>query len=137
MNIRRWGAAALVAAMVMAAASCTSAPPQEALKIASIDLSNAVDDKGRVVSLSETYPPTGTVYASIATEGSGTGTLKARWFDLQGGVLKEETKTVTATGPTHTAFSHLPPGGWPAKGRYKAEFSIDGKDTRTREFEIR
>jgi hypothetical protein len=137
MDIRRWGAATVVAAMVMVAVSCTSKPPEEPLKIAAIDLSNAVDDKGRVVSLSETYPPTGTVYASISTEGSGTATLKARWLDQQGGVLKEESKTVTATGPTHTAFSHLPPGGWPAKGRYKVEFTIDGKDNRTREFEIR
>lgn len=127
----------VVAAMVMAAVSCTSKPPEEALKIAAVDLSNAVDDKGRVVSLSETYPPTGTVYASIATEGSGTGTLKARWLDQKGAVLKEETKSVTATGPTHTAFSYMPSGGWPAKGRYKVEFTIDDKDKRTREFEIR
>ncbi len=135
MRIRRWGAAAIVAVMVMSAASCSK--PAEPVKMVEINLSNAVDKNNVVVSLSETYALQGTVYASIATEGSGEATLKARWFDPQGKPLTEQTQTVHPTAPAHFEFHYMPPGGWPAPGRYKVEFTIDGKEQRSREFNVR
>ena len=135
MRIRRWGAAAVVAVMVIGAASCSK--PAEPVKIESINLSNAIDQNNHVVSLSETYAQQGTVYASIATEGAGEATLKARWLDPTGKVLTEQAQTVHPTQPSFFEFHYLPPGGWPVTGRYKAEFSIDGKDTRSREFQVR
>ena len=47
--------------------------PAEPMKIASIDISNAIDANNNVISLSETYAVQSTVYASVATEGSGHG----------------------------------------------------------------
>lgn len=110
--------------------------PAEPLKITAIDLGHRVNDDNRVPSSSETFGPADTVYASISVEGTGPGTLAARWTNADGQVLAEQTQKIAPTAPAHFEFHVAPPGGWP-KGRHKAVFTLDGVGSRTREFEVR
>ncbi len=122
---------------LLLAGACSSAcsKPVEPLKITAIDLGHRVDDDNRVPSSSETYDPADTVYASISVEGTGSGTLTARWMGADGQVFAEQTQKIAPTVPAHFEFHLAPPGGWP-KGRHKAVFTLNGVGSRTREFEV-
>jgi hypothetical protein len=119
---------------LLLAGACSK--PAEPLKIAAIDLGHGVSDDNRVPSPSETYAAAGTVYASISVEGTGSGTLTARWTSADGQLLAEQTQKIALIAPAHFEFHLAPPGGWP-KGRHKAVFTLNGGDSRTREFEVR
>jgi hypothetical protein len=119
---------------LLLAGACSG--PGEPLKITAIDLGHRVSDDNRVPSSSETYGPADTIYASISVEGTGSGTLAARWTNADGEVLAEQTQKIAPTAPTHFEFHLAPPGGWP-KGRHKAVFTLDGAGSRAREFEVR
>lgn len=126
----------LVATVLLCALGAACSAPSEPLKVSAIDLGIGVDDKNRVLSPSETFSQKSTIYASIATEGSGKGTLAARWTDSGGQLLSEQTQAIETDAPAHFSFNFAPPGGWP-KGRHKVVFTLDGGGTRTREFEVR
>jgi len=127
--------AAAVAAVVALCLGCNK-PAGEPLKITAIDLGPAVTDDKIVRSPAETFAPTSTIYASIATEGAGNGTLTARWTAADGKLLAEQKQTITPTKATHFEFHYAPAGGWPV-GRHKVVFALDGGGARTREFEVR
>lgn len=133
-SIRRT-AARMGVLLVLVAAACSA--PSEPVKIAGVDLTHEVDQHNEPRSARETFSPLSTIYASIATEGTGTATLAAKWTDPTGKVLADQTQTINPTKPQRFEF-HIPPeGGKHATGRYKVVITLNGGATRTREFEIR
>lgn len=125
------------AAIVLAAClldACSK--PGEPLTMTRIDLGSHVNDDNSVSSPSETFSPSSTVYGSIGTEGTGTGTLAAQWVGADGKVFTDQTQKINPTKPAHFEFHFVPPGGWPP-GRHKVIFKLDDGAPRTREFEIR
>ncbi len=125
-----------LALLVVGCALAACSKPAEPLKITSIDLATYVNDDKSISSPSETFASTSTIYASIATEGAGAGTLKAQWVGADGQALTDQTQQINPTKPAHFEFHFAPAGGWP-KGRHKVTFTLDGSGTRTREFEVR
>jgi hypothetical protein len=119
---------------LLLAGACSK--PAEPLTITAIDLGHRVSDDNRVPSPSETYAAADTVYASISVEGTGSGTLTARWTSADGQLLAEQTQPIAPTAPAHFEFHEAPPGGWP-KGRHKVVFTLNGGGSRTREFDVR
>jgi hypothetical protein len=132
---RRWIHTAALAAMAAAWIGCTS-KSAEPLKITAVDLGSAITDEKKVTAAGQTFAPTSTIYASIATDGSGAGTLTARWTAPDGQVLVEQKQTINPTGPAYFEFHHAPAGGWPV-GRHKVVLALDGGGARAREFEVR
>ncbi len=125
----------LGALLLVGAAACSE--PTEPVKIVAVDLTHEVDQHNEPRSARETFAPQSTIYASIATEGSGKGTLAAKWTDPDGKVLAEQTQDINPTKPQRFEF-HIPPAqGQHPLGRYKVVITLDGKGTRSREFEIR
>ena len=110
--------------------------PAEPVKITRADLSTQLNADRSISSASETFAPNSTVYGSVATEGSGSATLTAKWVSADGQVLAEQKQPITPTRAEFFEFHFAPPGGWP-KGRHKVTFAIDGTGARTREFEVR
>ncbi len=122
-------------ALVMALAACSA--PSEPVKIVAVDLTHEVDEHNEARSARETFAPTSTIYASIATEGTGSAKLTAKWTDPDGKVLADQSQDINPTKPQRFEF-HIPPsGGTHPLGRYKVVISLNGGSTRTREFEIR
>ena len=129
-------------AILLVTAACTS-EPDVPLKIVGVDLSHEIDQHNEPRSARETFAPTSTVYAAVAIEGKGKGTLAARWTDPEGKVLAEQSQEITVTQPDPKApqrFEHhlKPEGDWPvSEGRYKVVITLNGKEPKTREFGIR
>jgi len=124
------------ALLVLGCALAACSKPAEPVKITSIELGTFVGDDKSISSPSETFASSSTIYASIATESAGAGTLKAKWVSADGQTLTEQTQQINPTKPAHFEFHFAPPGGWP-KGRHKVTFTLNGSGTRTREFEVR
>ena len=122
---------------LLALAACTSSPPAEPVKIVAVDLTHEIDQHNEARSARETFAPTSTIYASIATEGTGNATLAAKWTDPEGKVLADQNQTINPTKPQRFEFHIPPPDGGHPIGRYKVVITLNGGSTRTREYEIR
>jgi hypothetical protein len=123
------------AVLMIALAACSA--PSEPVKIVAVDLTHEVDEHNEPRSARETFAPTSTIYASIATEGTGKATLSAKWTDPNGQLLADQTQDINPTKPQRFEF-HIPPAtGTHPLGRYKVVLSLNGGSSRTREFEIR
>lgn len=125
---------AMSVGVLLLLAACSQ--PTEPVKITAIDLSHEVDAHNEPRSARETFAASSTVHASIATEGGGPATLAARWTDASGKVLAEQSQAISPTKPQRFEFHLKPDGDWPL-GRYKVVITLNGKEPRTREFEIR
>lgn len=130
----------LVGAVMLFALSACSAP-SEPLKIGLVDLTHEVDEHNEARSARETFAPTSTIYASILIEGTGKGTLAAKWTDPTGKVLADQHQDINNTKPTRYEF-HIPPAqGEHPLGRYRVIITLNGGkeagSTKNREFEIR
>ena len=136
---RRKGA---VAAMMLVLGLAGCSQPAEPLKIVAVDLTHEIDEHAEPRSARETFAPTSTVYASIATEGTGKGSLSAKWTDPSGKVISDEKKDINPTKPQRFEFHVAPPSGGHPLGRYKVTVALNGGEgghgaLRNREFEIR
>jgi hypothetical protein len=120
--------------LLIACGACSK--PAEPVRITGIELGSTINTDNTVSSPNVTFPPNATVYASIATEGTGSGTLASRWIGADDQVFTEQTQSINPTKPAYFEFHFVAPGGWP-KGRHKVVFTLNGGGTRTREFEIR
>jgi hypothetical protein len=129
-------AAAWVAACALVALAACSREPVEPVKITGVDLSHEIAANNEPRSARETFAPSSTVYAAIATEGSGPATLAAKWTDASGKVLADQNQSINPTKPQRFEFHLDPDGDW-ALGRYKVVITLNGAAPRSREFEIR
>lgn len=112
-------------------------PSAATLSVSGVDLGTAVGADNRIASPVTTFAGRDTIHASVATDGSGSGsTVTTRWTFQDGQVVHEEKKSVTTTGPAMHDFSISKPDGFPV-GRYKLEVMVDGTTVQTREFEVR
>jgi hypothetical protein len=119
--------------LLVAAGACK--PPPEPLKLKAIELGTAVDKQNRVESPTRSFAPDATVYASIATEGGGTGKLTVQW--LAGThVVASQTQDVNPSAPARFVFHFASPGGWPA-GTNRIMFSLNDGEKHTAEFQVR
>ena len=125
--------------LLIGVAACSA--PSEPLKIALVDLTHEVDQHNEPRSARETFAPTSTIYASILIEGTGKGTLEAKWSDPSGNQLADQHQDINNTKPTRYEF-HIPPAeGQHPLGRYRVIITLNGGkepgSTKNREFEIR
>jgi hypothetical protein len=106
--------------------------------LSAVTLGKAVGADKKVSAPTEVFAKGDTIHASIDTTGAGTATVVARWTyskDGQTVPVKEETATITPTGPATTEFHISKPDGWPV-GDYQVEVLVDGKSAATRSFKV-
>ena len=134
-----------VAPAPQAAPAPTTAPvsvPPPAIAgvtVGSITLGNAIGAGKKVTQASDSFGKKDTIYASVETTGSGTATLKAKWTYRKGGqesLVKEETQTITPTGPATSEFHISKPDGWPV-GDYQVEIFVEDKPARSKTFTVK
>jgi hypothetical protein len=121
------------AAPVSTPAAPASATP---VTLVSVDIGSAVGPDQKVTAATTTFTPRDTIYASVATDGTGNATLDAKWTYQDGQTVKEDSKTIAATGPATTTFSISKPDGWPA-GDYKVEISLNGTPAASKDFSVK
>lgn len=111
-------------------------PTTPALQVASVELGRSIDAERRITGPTDDFTTRDTIYASVATTGSGNGTLTARWTFEDGQVVEESQQSVAAAGPANTEFHIAKATPWPA-GKYRVIISLDGKEVGNKEFEIK
>lgn len=116
------------------------APPPAPVGVTlfTVTLGKAVGADKKVSSPSETFAKGDTIFASIDTTGTGSATLSARWTYSKDGktvTVKEDTATISATGPSTSEFHISKPDGWPL-GTYQVEIAVNGKSAATKSFKV-
>ena len=112
-----------------------AAPAVAAVRITDVKLGNALGTDKHVTESRDTFAPKDTVFASVATEGSGSATLAAHWTFQDGQTVHQDSRAISPTGAAVTEFSIQKPDGWP-KGSYKVEITVDGQAPVVKEFRI-
>jgi hypothetical protein len=115
--------------------SPTPASTSSPVTLVAVDLGSAVGPDQKVTTATTTFTPKDTIYASVATDGTGTATLDAKWTYQDGQTVKEDSKTIDATGPATTTFSISKPDGWPA-GNYRVDISLNGTQAASKDFSV-
>lgn len=123
------------------ASAPVAAPPEAApapapVAVTAVDLGSAVGADQKVTTATTTFTPKDTIYAAVATTGTGTATLEAKWTYQGGQTVKDDTKSIAPTGPATTTFSINKPDGWPA-GNYKVEVSLNGAPAMSKDFSVK
>ena len=112
------------------------APAAEKVAVVAVTLGSGVGTDKKVTAPADTFRPTDTIYASVATSGAAAAaTQVARWTYEDGQTVHEETQSIAPTGPAITEFHISKPDGWP-KGKYAVEILLDGEPARKTDFTI-
>lgn len=120
------------------AAAPAPAPAPVGVTFSAVTLGKAVGADKKVSAPTEVFAKGDTIHASIDTTGAGSATLVAKWTYTKDGKtapVKEDTATITPTGPAATEFHISKPDGWPA-GDYQVKILLDGKSVATRSFKV-
>jgi hypothetical protein len=122
-----------------AAPVTTMAPPPTlpaGVRVTVVSLGSALRPDKSIAEPKETFKPSDTIYATVATDGSSAGTtLKAKWSFQDGQTVDESSQTIAPQGPAVTEFHISKPSGWP-KGGYKVEVFVDGALAGMKEFKV-
>jgi len=106
------------------------------VRVSQVDIGRSLTADKMISGNTDSFKPTDTIYASVATEGAApTATLKARWTYQDGQVVNESTQTIAPTGGARTEFHISKPDGWPA-GKYKLEMFLNGASATTKDFAV-
>ena len=114
------------------------APAPAGVTLSSVSLGKSVGADKKVTAASEVFAKGDTIHASVDTNGTGSATLAAKWTyskDDKSAPVKEDSATITPTGPATTDFHIAKPDGWPL-GNYQVEILIDGKSVATKSFKV-
>jgi hypothetical protein len=103
------------------------------LDVTDVALGRSIGPDNRVVEEIGDFGPTDTIYATVETEGTGSGTLAARWTFEDGQVVDEGSQSVS--GAQLTEFHVSKPDGWPA-GHYEVIISLDGQEVERSGFDV-
>ena len=144
----------LLAALVLALGGCgkkaeaptpasNSAPTTTAapagVTVGAITLGNALGANKKVTSAADSFAKKDTIYASVDTTGAGTAALKAKWTYQKAGkeaLVKEDTQTISPSGPATSEFHVSKPDGWPT-GDYRVEVFVADKSAGTKAFSVK
>jgi hypothetical protein len=122
------------------AASATSGGAVDAtapVRVADVAVGKGIGSDKRVTNETDTFGTRDTVYASVHTTGTGTGTrVTARWTFQDGQVVDERSETISPTGDAYTEFHISKPSAWPA-GKYTLHVLLNGSEVQTKDFTVR
>jgi hypothetical protein len=120
-----------------AGAVITPAPAPAVVTVVDVDLGKAVGADKKITDKTDDFAPKDQIFASVHTNGTApTANLTARWTFENGTVVDERTENIAANGDAYTEFHIAKPSGWP-KGKYTLHLLLDGKEVRTKDFEVK
>ena len=120
----------VVAALAWAYA-CGSGEP---LRVTTFQLGRSLNPDKTVATHTTRFKPDDTIYVSVLTEGSGSGTIGARW-SYASRVVSEPSQQVSYKGAAATEFHIQNSGGFPP-GNYAVEIVLNGESVGRRDFRV-
>lgn len=123
-------ASVVVALVVIVTAACNSGP----LKVTTVQLGKTLNSDNSVGTHTTTFKPSDTVFASVLTPASGSGTIETKWYYASSKV-SEMKKEVSYHGEAATEFRFHNSAGLPI-GPYRVEVFLDGQPVGERTFKV-
>jgi hypothetical protein len=114
----RYAVAAIAVMAMLLAAACSSNLP---LQVTTIQLGRSINPDKTVASHTTRFKPTDTIYATVLTDGSGSGKIKVRWL-YRGTPLSEREQESRIKDRRSTEFHLQNSSGFPP-GDYTVNFS--------------
>ncbi|MEZ5289429.1 MAG: hypothetical protein R2712_32430 [Vicinamibacterales bacterium] len=122
---------ALAFMVVVLLAACRPSAP---LQVSTIQLGRALSPDNRIGSHTTVFRPDDTIYVSVLTTDTGSGTVGVRWM-FGDRLISEPSKEVSYKGAAATEFHIQNSGGFP-EGRYSVEAFLDGQSVGQRNFTV-
>lgn len=107
---------------------------EPALDVTNVALGRSIGADKRVVDEIGNFAPGDTIYASVETEGAGSGTLAARWTFEDGQVVDESSHPIGG-GAQVSEFHVSKPDGWPV-GHYEVVILLNGQEADRKGFDV-
>jgi hypothetical protein len=104
------------------------------LTASSVQVGKSLNSDHSIGTLTTTFKPNDTIYAAVLTDGSGSGTISAK-FTYGGRVIAEPEKKVSMKGSGATEFHIEYSGALPA-GDYDIELFLNGQSVGTRKVRV-
>ncbi|MGE0463727.1 MAG: hypothetical protein AB7Q16_20375 [Vicinamibacterales bacterium] len=121
----------VLSAVLSVAAGCRSNQP---LEVSTIQLGRALSSDNSIGSHTTVFRPDDTIYVSVLTTDTGSGTIGVRWM-YGGRLISEPSKDVSYKGAAATEFHIQNSGGFP-EGKYSVEAFLDGQSVGRRNFTV-
>jgi len=107
-----------------------------ALRVSEIETGKKLEADKSIGDGTDDFGVRDTIYVAVKTEGSGSGTLAAKWMYQDGQTVDQNTQSISPTGDAWHEFHVQKATAWPA-GKYKVEVTLDGAPAGTKDFEIK
>ena len=104
------------------------------LHVGTLQLGNRLNGDNTIGNHTTRFKPDDTMFASVLTDGPGSGTIGARWR-FSGRLVSEETKNVSYRDHAATEFHIQNSSGFPP-GDYSVEILVDGQSFATRALRV-
>ena len=118
-------------AVGLVAAGCRPSGP---LRVTTIQTGKSLNSDKSVGNHTTQFKPDDTMFASVLTDGPGSGTIGVRW-KYSGRLVSEETKSVSYRDHAATEFHIQNSSGFPP-GDYSVEILVDGQSFATRALRV-
>lgn len=120
--------------VILLFACLTGCGSDDPLRVASIQLGRSLNADNTVGQPANSFGPGDTIYVSILTTGSGSGTISVRWM-YAGRVVGEPKKQVSYRDDAATEFQIQSGVGFPP-GEYTVEAFLDGQSAGSKTFRV-
>jgi hypothetical protein len=130
---------AIVLALALAVAGACTKQPAAApagVSVDSIEIGRSLNADKSIDDNTDSFRPADTIYASVATAGSGTATLSAAWTFQDAQPVDTGSQTIAPNGPARTEFHISKPDGWP-QGRYRLDVTLNGSPAGSKQFDVK
>ena len=124
----------IVAAMISLGVAASGCRPSGPLRVTTIQTGKSLNSDKSVGNHTTRFKPDDTMFASVLTDGPGSGTIGVRWR-YAGRLVSEETKKVSYRDHAATEFHIQNSSGFP-DGEYTVEILVDGQSFATRALKV-
>ena len=128
------GRVVVVLAVLLSAAASAACRPSAPLEVSTIQLGRALSADNRIGSHTTVFRPDDTIYVSVLTTATGSGTIGVRWM-YGDRLISEPSREVSYKGAAATEFHIQNSGGFP-EGTYSVEAFLDGQSVGRRLFTV-
>lgn len=114
----------------------TPPPAAAALRVSEVETGKKVEADKSIADDTGDFGVRDTIYVAVKTEGTGSGTLAAKWTFQDGQTVEESSQSIAPTADAWHEFHIQKATAWPA-GKYKVEVMLNGAAAGSKEFEIK
>jgi hypothetical protein len=133
-KLRTSGALLVASVVIVAGLVAAGCRPSGPLRVTTIQTGKSLNSDKSVGNHTTRFKPDDTMFASVLTDGPGSGTIGVRWR-YSGRLVSEETKNVSYRDHAATEFHIQNSSGFP-EGEYTVEVLVDGQSFATRSLRV-